>query len=173
MSLYAVAAGTFVPMLENLSAILAHSEEAGLLGGGEDLVNARLAADMYPLTYQISLACWMAQVGMASLAGREAPPQPQPCARVAEMRDQIGLTIAYVSATPEASFAGAEARDCSFTSLAGLRFGFKGQDFLIAWVLPQFYFHVTTAYAILRHHKLDIGKRDYLASAAKFLAQGA
>lgn len=160
--MYVLSVETFAPMLANLSALL-DKAEAQLGAEAEALVDARLAPDMFPLSRQIQIACDMAKGCVARLSGREPPAKPDEEKTLAELKARIAWTIDYVkSAGPEA-FEGAEDRDIVQPLRDGLRVEAKGLRFLKDWSLPHFYFHVVTAYDILRHKGVEIGKPDYVA----------
>jgi hypothetical protein len=167
-----IAVETFAPMLQSLSEILdkgaAHGEAKGL-----DLANARLAPDMFPLSQQIQGACFHAQNGVSVLTG-DGSIQPLPIAPdIAVMKAQIAATIAIVRSADDAAFAGAESRDCSIPLPGGNgKIVMDGRRFLLAWALPHFYFHLITAYDILRNQGVEIGKRDYLSQVGAFVQMG-
>ncbi|MGZ5923575.1 MAG: DUF1993 domain-containing protein [Rhizomicrobium sp.] len=170
ISMHVMAVETFVPMLDSLSAILdkgeAHAKAAKI-----DLVGARLAPDMYTLGQQVQLACDHAKDGTARLAGREPPKFENREKTIAELKSRIARTIEYVKGIPAASFEGAENRDCSIPIPDNdkMIIAMNGQQFLKAWALPHFYFHLVTAYDILRHNGVVVGKRDYLSQVGAFV----
>lgn len=167
-SMQEMAVGTFVPMLESLSALLdkaeAHARSAEL-----DLVNARLAADMYPFRQQVQLACDHAKDGCARLAGRDAPKFENSEKTLVELKTRIALTLEYVRDIPATAFIGAEERDCSIPIPNDMVIEMDGVRFLRSWALPHFYFHVVTAYDILRQSGVAIGKQDYLSQVGAFI----
>lgn len=151
-------------MLASLDAVLAKGEahcEARRVDPAV-LADDRLALDMLPLRRQVAIACDHAKNGSARLAGQEAPRFADEEATLAELRDRVARTLAYLATIPEGAFAGAEGRPVRF-STGHRELSFEtGADYLAANLLPNFFFHVVTAYAILRHRGVDIGKRDYL-----------
>jgi hypothetical protein len=168
-TLHTMAIHTFVPMLDSLSEILdkaaAHATKNNL-----DLVNARLAPDMYPLVKQIELACHYAADTTARLAGKPARQVAELHARALEdLRSAIATCVREVGDIGEAAFAGAEDRDCSIPIPNGMVIEMNGLQFLRSWALPHFYFHVVTAYDILRHNGVNIGKQDYLSQVGRFI----
>lgn len=173
LSTRGMAVETFAPMLESLSVILdkarEHADETGI-----DLPNARLAPDMFTLTQQVQSACHNARDGVARLCGG-AVSTPEPLEpSLAAMRARIAVTIAFARAADTADFAGAETRDCSIPLPGGLgAIELDGEAFLRAWALPHFYFHVVTAYDILRHNGVSLGKRDYLGHLAAHIRPAA
>ena len=160
ISMHTMAVDTFVPMLESLTAILgkgaAHPESAKV-----DLVNARLAPDMFTLAQQVQQACYYAKDATARLTGRPAAAMEDAEKTFAGLQEQIARTIELVRSVAAAAFDGAEDRDCSIEIPNGMVIEMDGLRFLRAWSLPHFYFHVVTAYDILRHHGVVIGKQDY------------
>jgi hypothetical protein len=163
ISMYALSVEQFVPMLGNLSAILdksAASAEARKFDTAV-LANARLAPDMLPLTRQIQLACDFAKNSTARLAGLDPPKFEDNEATFAELKARIDKTLAYLKTVPASAVDGSEDRDIAIP-LRDRKLEMKGLPFLQRWVLPNFYFHVVAAYAILRHNGVDVGKMDYL-----------
>jgi hypothetical protein len=169
ISMHNMAVESFVPMLESLAALL-DKGEAFANGKGLDLVNARLAPDMYPLAQQVQLACYNARDGAARLIGEGWASPAEPGKTMAELRAQIAVTIKDLQAMPAIAFEGAETRDCSVEPAnANIRIAMNGLQFLRAWALPHFYFHVVTAYDILRHNGVVIGKQDYVSQVGAFV----
>ena len=125
------------------------------------LLTSRLYPDMFPLTRQVQIACDQARRGAVRLTGAEPGSVPDAEASFADLRARIAATLAALAIHGRDAFDGAEARTISFK--AGPReMSFKGDDFVKYWTLPNFYFHMTTAYAILRHNGVEIGKTDFL-----------
>ncbi len=118
---------------------------------------------MLPLARQVQIACDTAKKGAARLAGLEAPAFEDNEKTIEELRTRIARTIDYIKGIPVSAFEGAEERDIKVP--AGERtLEFKGLAYLQRWILPNLFFHVTTAYNILRHNGVEIGKRDFLGS---------
>lgn len=153
---------SFVPMLESLAGWLdkgmAHAESRAL-----DLVTARLAPDMYTLAQQVQLACHHAIDGVTRLTGEAPAPMEDAETSLAGMNAQIRRTLDQLRDVAPVAFRGAEERDCSIPVPNGMVIAMDGTRFLRAWALPHFYFHVVTAYSILRHCGVDLGKQDYLS----------
>ena len=165
ISVPALTVDIFIHTLGNLSAIL--EKGAGLAAqkkfDSAVLVSSRLAPDMLPLSKQVQIACDTAKKGAARLAGVDAPAFDDNEKTTEELRTRIARTIDYLKTLPASAFDGAEERDIKVP--AGDRtLEFKGLSYLQRWVLPNLFFHVTTAYNILRHNGVEIGKRDYLGS---------
>jgi hypothetical protein len=126
------------------------------------LVSARLAPDMHPLSRQVQLLTDTAKGAVARLAGLPVPSFADTETTFPELKGRIAKTLDFIASVRPDAIDGSEAR--AITLKAGPReLHFTGQDYLVLFVLPNFYFHVTTAYAILRHNGVPLGKTDYLA----------
>jgi len=133
----------------------------------EVLLQARLYPDQFPLVRQIQAACDAAKAGAARLAGIEAPSHPDTETTLAEVRERIAKTLAFLeSITPE-KLEGAESREIALPFLPDNQ-RIKGADYVTEMGTPNFYFHVITAYAILRHNGVNVGKRDFIGSMRLF-----
>ncbi len=125
------------------------------------LVNDRLAPDMHPLRRQIGMACDHAKFAAARLSGQEAPRFEDDEQTFAELHERVAKTLAFIESVPEAAFEGAEGRTISLK--AGPReLTFPAPVYLASFALPNFYFHMTTAYNILRHNGVELGKVDFM-----------
>jgi uncharacterized protein len=164
MSLYESSVPQFKKMLQNLDKWL----ESGVAYAQKKsfdpnvLASARLAPDQYALVRQIQSACDGAKFAAARLTGKEAPKHPDTEQTIDELRARIRACIGFLDTVTEADFKGAETRAVALPFLEGKTI--LGSDYLTEMVLPNFYFHVTTAYAILRHNGVDLGKRDFIGS---------
>jgi hypothetical protein len=125
------------------------------------LLAARLAPDMLPFIRQIQIACDSAKFCVARLAGVEAPRHEDNETNFAELKERIAKTIAFAQSVPVAQIDGTEAKDIHVPRRSGTVV-MKGEAYLKQFALPNFYFHVTTAYALLRHNGVVLGKNDYL-----------
>ncbi len=166
VSMYRASISVLIRSLKTLSALLdkaAASAEARKIDPAV-LVGARLAPDMHPLSRQIQIASDSAKGGAARLAGVEVPSWPDTETSFPELQARIKKTIDYLETFKPEQIDGAEDRTVTL-NLGGGEVAFSGTDFLFNFVLPNFLFHVTTAYAILRHNGVEIGKRDYLGAA--------
>lgn len=164
-SMYAASAPRFAHTLRNLDAILAKAQEyaaAKKIDPGV-LLGARLFPDMFPLLKQIQIATDHAKGAVARLAGVEVPKYEDQEQTFEDARARIAKTIDFVTSFGDAQFDGAETRDVALR-VAGRDLSFKGENYLLAYALPNFYFHVVTAYNILRHNGVEIGKRDYIGA---------
>jgi hypothetical protein len=124
------------------------------------LVTARLSPDQFSLTRQVQSSCDTAKFAASRLSSKEAPSQADNEQTIDELRARIRATVAYLDSYKADDFAGAEARTIVMPRREGKVI--KGSDYLLEYALPNFFFHVTTAYAILRHNGVDVGKNDYL-----------
>lgn len=168
ISMYQASVPLFVRMLRNLSAILdkaaAHAEARKI--APPVLPGLRLIADMFPLSKQVQIATDHAKGCVARLAGVEVPKYEDNEQTIEELKARIARTIAFVESFTADQIDGTEERDIAFT-LGGYDLAFKGVDYLVGFALPNFYFHMVTAYNILRENGVEIGKRDFLAKEAK------
>jgi Uncharacterized protein conserved in bacteria len=155
----------FTTMLGNLSHMLdkaqAHAEARKFDPAA--LLQFRLAPDMLPFTRQILIACDAAKNGVARLSGVEAPKFDDQEATFAELKVRIQKTLDYLASVPPERLDGSEQKEITFPVGREATRTMKGEAYLKHWVLPNFFFHVTTAYAILRHNGVELGKADYLA----------
>jgi hypothetical protein len=158
-----VSVPVFTRTLKALDTILAKAEahaEAKKIDPAVFL-QARLAPDMFPLTRQVQIACDFAKGGPARLAGAEVPGWPDEEKSFAELRARIARTLDFIAALPPSAFEGAETREITIT-IRGEPRSFDGRTYLLHFVLPNFFFHAATAYDILRHNGVEIGKRDFI-----------
>jgi hypothetical protein len=164
ISVPAMSADVCVRTLGNLSTLLDKGQAyaAARKFDPSVLVNARLAPDMFPLSQQVQIACDTAKKGCARLAAQEAPAWPDNEQSFEELKARVAKTVEYLKSIPSSAFEGAEDRDLKIPAGPELTLDFKGLDFLQTWMLPNLFFHVTAAYAILRHNGVDVGKRDFL-----------
>lgn len=163
LTLHDVSVPVFSRTLRALDAVLAKAEahaEARKIDQAVFL-QARLAPDMFPLTRQVQIAADFAKGASARLAGVEVPGWPDEEKTFAELRARIARTLDYIAGLDKAAFVGAETRTISMT-IGGQPRTFEGLPYLLHNALPNFFFHVTTAYAILRHNGVELGKRDYI-----------
>ncbi len=171
LSMHALCVGSFAPLLRNLASLL----EAGAAHVGEDrfeaLAEARLAPDMLPLASQVKLACDYAGDACARLSGAPSPSFGEIDPSLDGLKGRIGQALAVVEATTAEGLAGSEEARIAMPLQAGLVLETDGLGFLRDWSLPNFHFHVATAYAILRHRGAPLGKRDYMAHIGPSIRQ--
>ena len=163
LSMYDAAIPALVRALKNLEGILdkamAHAEARKV--DPAVLIGSRLAIDMLPFSTQIHRATETARGGAARLAQMDVPSLPDEDKSVADLKHRLVRTIAFLESIPAEAFTGAEDRTIT-QKLAGKDMSFPAKQYLFGFMIPNFYFHVTTAYAILRHHGVEIGKADYI-----------
>jgi uncharacterized protein len=163
ISMYQSSVPVLIHMLGNLSAILdkgAAYAEAKKFDGAV-LVNSRLFPDMFPLSKQIQIATDMAKGCAARLAGVEPPKYDDGETTLADLKARIDKTVAYLNTFKPAQIDGSEEKTITLQMRTG-PLTFPGQQYLLNFVLPNFYFHVTTSYNLLRHSGVEVGKMDFL-----------
>jgi len=165
ISMYQASAPRFVNMLTNLSAILDKAEAHAEAKKIDPLAftSDRLYPDMLPLMSQVRIACDNAKGAVARLAGVEIPKHEDTEQTFAELRARIAKTIAFVQTIQPAQIDGSEDKDIAL-KLGTREVKFTGMQYLLGFALPNFYFHVVTAYDILRHGGVELGKRDYIGN---------
>jgi hypothetical protein len=175
ITIHEFAIDTYVHMLGTLTHVLdkaAKHAEARKFSVA-DLATARLSPDMLPLSTQVYLACYHAKDGTARLTGQEAPTLERGVRWPFEqLGPEIQATVEYIRGVPKAAFDGAETRKVAITVNPERIFEMRGLQFLRDWTLPHFYFHVVTAYDILRDAGVEIGKRDYVPYMTAYLRTG-
>jgi hypothetical protein len=126
------------------------------------LLQSRLAPDMFPLVQQVQIVCDQAKYAASRAAGKDTPSHPDTEQTLDELRARIAAVIAYLGGFSAADFAGAGERLISLPRWEGK--SMTATDYVIEHAMPNFFFHYTTVYAILRHNGVDLGKRDYLGA---------
>jgi hypothetical protein len=169
ISMYQASVPIFVQFLTSLSAVLdkaaAHAEAKKIEPAV--LLNMRLYPDMFPLVRQVRAATDHAINACGRLAGAELPSLPNTEASIGELNERIARTIEFLKGLSPARIDGSEDREIKFTLPSGATREFTGQALLLNSSLPHFYFHCTTAYDILRHCGVELGKRDFLGTPVK------
>jgi len=163
--MHAVSAPIFVRNLNNLASMLSKAEQQAKTKGYDPavLLNQRLAPDMFPLTKQIQIACDHAKGCVARLAGEPPEVMEDTETTFAELQARIKKVLGIVQSYKPEQFDGSETREITI-KIPNSEFKFSGLDYVNHWAMPNFYFHATMAYAILRHNGIDLGKRDFLMS---------
>lgn len=166
LSMYQASAPCFVRMLKNLSVILDKAEAHADAKKIEHtvLTGDRLFPDMFALARQVQIATDSAKGAMARLAGAEIPKFEDTEQTFGDLKTRIAKTIAYVETFKPAQIDGTEDKDIVIKA-GGKEMKFKGTDFLLGFAYPNFYFHITTTYNLLRHRGVEIGKWDFLGKA--------
>ena len=163
--MYQVSAPRFVNTLKNLSAILdkaqAHVEAKKIDPAA--LINFRLYPDMLPMVRQVLIAADTAKGAMARLAGVEVPKYEDTEQSFAELKARIARTVAFIQTVTPKQIDGTEEKEIVIKR-GDKETRYNGMQFLLGHAVPNFYFHVTTTYNILRHNGIEIGKRDYLGN---------
>jgi hypothetical protein len=161
-TIYDVTVPVFLKYLRNLERwidkAVAYAEEKKF--DPEILMQARLAPDMHPFLRQVTIACDNAKWAAAKLAGQEGPAHPDTETTIADLRARLATVTGYLETFEPADFEGAKERRCAHTWMGGK--GMSGADYLQEFALANFFFHVVTAYAILRHNGVPLGKMDYI-----------
>lgn len=165
LSMYSAFIPVAIHTLNNLAAILAkgaaHCEARKI--DPNAFLTARIYPDMFPLIRQVQIASDTVKGGAARLAGIESPRYDDKETTFAELQARIDKTVAFLQTITPEQIDGKEGADIVL-SFPSRTFEFKGQAYLTGWVLPNLYFHTTTAYNLLRHGGVEIGKRDYLGN---------
>jgi uncharacterized protein len=162
-SLHAAHVPSFIGMLTNIKSWL---DLAAATGNEADLIQAKLTDDMFPLARQIQIASDAAKGAGARMTDTEAPAMPDEESTFAELKARCDKTIAFLQSIDVAAFDAGATREVAITFPNGGGVKFDGQTFLTQFAVPNFYFHATTTYAILRANGVNIGKQNYLAHLA-------
>lgn len=167
LSMYQASVPVILHGFANLLAILdkaeAHAEAKGF--DSEVLLQSRLAPDMFPLIRQIQIASDITKGGAARLAGVEAPKYDDTEKTFADIKARINNTVDFIKSIAAAQIDGSEEKDIVIKT-PRIELNFKGQAYLLDFVLPNFFFHLSMTYAILRHNGVEIGKWDFLGKIA-------
>ena len=165
ISMYQASVPRFINILGNLSNILdkaqAHIDAKKIADA--TLTTYRLFPDMLPMTTQVQIACDAAKGVVARLAGVEIPAFEDNEATLADLKARVAKTIAFIQTITTAQIDGTEDKDI-VVKRGDKETHYKGMQFLLGHAIPNFYFHVTTTYNILRHNGVEIGKRDFLGN---------
>lgn len=174
ISVHAVSVELLAQTLANLSHLLekGHAHAVARRYDPALLLAARLAPDMLPLTRQVQIASDMSKYGVSRLAGVEAPKFEDKEQTFEELRTRITRTVDFLKGVPAGSLEGSEDRLIKVPQ-RDRTLEFKGLEYLTRWVIPNVFFHVTTAYAILRHAGVEIGKNDFLTGSGPGFSQSA
>ena len=166
LSLYVGCVPVFKQMLGGLDDVLAKAQAHATAKKIEPgaLTQARLYPDMFPLSKQVQIACDFARGVSARLAGAEVPVYEDKEQTFDELRALIAKTLAFVDSFDAARFDGSAQREIVLRPGTPKEKHLSGENYLLNYGLPQFFFHVTTAYALLRHNGVEIGKRDYMGA---------
>jgi hypothetical protein len=163
--MYQASAPRFANTLKNLAAILDKAQAYAEMRKIDPLVltSARLYPDMFALARQVQIACDTAKGAVARLAGVEVPKHEDTEKTFAELKARIAKTLDFIAGVKPAQVDGSEEREIVL-KLQGNDVKFKGLQYLLGFAWPNFYFHATTAYDILRHNGVELGKRDFIGN---------
>ena len=164
ISMYSVSVPVCRTMLENLSHFL--TKTTAFIDAKKcdptALTRFRLAPDMLDFTRQVQIACDAAKNGIARLSGIEAPKFEDKETTIEELQTRIQKTLEFIATVPASAIEGTEAKEITFPAGPNKTRTMLGEAYLKHWMLPNLFFHTTTAYAMLRHNGVDVGKIDYL-----------
>ena len=165
LSMYQASAPRFANTLKNLSAILDKAQAHGEMKKIDPLVltSARLYPDMFALARQVQIACDTAKGAVARLAGLEIPKHEDTEKTIEELKARIAKTLDFIGGVKAAQIDGSEDKEVVL-KLQGNEVKFRGLQYLLGFAWPNFYFHAVTAYDILRHNGVELGKRDFIGT---------
>lgn len=174
MDLHAIAIPTYAQMLKGLSAQLSKGEAYAAEGvmPPEDLIAARLAPDMFPLATQVRFVCTQASDLLRHLTGADSFAPAQDATDFAGLKAQLADALARIEAVPASAFDGVAGKAIEMKMPNGIVFDLNGEQFVRDWSLPQLYFHLTAAYAILRHKGVPLGKPDWVPHMFAYIRPG-
>ena len=164
MSMYQASVPVFIHMLESLSGLLDKAVafcEAKKIEPSV-LINSRLAPDMRPFSFQVQIACFGAHKSVSELAGLGPIPMPENETTFEQLKERVTRTLAFLKTVKPEQVEGTEGRTIQLKMGPVQELTFKGQAYLPHFVYFNFFFHVTTAYALLRHNGVELGKADYI-----------
>ena len=161
--LYDLTVPVFTRALKALSGLLDKAVEHAGEAGADALLSNRLAEDMHPLVKQVQIACDGPKLCVARLSGVEAPVNEDTETTIPELKARIAATLDWIGSVPREAIDGQEDRDVVL-KFPGGEWAFKGQAYVVGFALPNFFFHVTTAYDLLRQAGVPLGKRDFLGA---------
>ncbi len=167
ITMHSASVPVFVRMLRNLSAILDKAEQHAEARKFDVavLMGSRLSPDMLPFNRQVQIACDAAKFCISRLSGVDAPSFPDTEKTIAELKERIAKTIEFIKSVPAEQINGTEDKPVSVPIRGMEPLQFTGENYLKHNAMPNFYFHVTTAYALLRHNGVPLGKADFLGRA--------
>ena len=164
-SLYELTVPVFTHRLKSLSAIIdkaaAHADAIGV--NADAWLSLRLIEDMHPFSKQVQTTCDVAKLCVSRLSGVAAPVMEDSETTIAQLKARIAATLDYLASVPRETIDGQENKDIVL-KFPGVELSFKGQAYVISFAHPNFYFHLTTAYALLRQAGVPLGKLDFLGA---------
>ena len=159
--LYDASVPVFVSFLQALSKLIDRAAESGIAEAR--ILEARLAPDMFPFPRQVQIATDLAKGAIARLTGQPAPSWPDDEATLAELKTRLAKAMDHLGAVSPEAFEGSESRQIEITA-SGRELRYTGQTYLHGFAVPNFFFHVTTAYALLRKEGVKLGKPDFFGA---------
>ncbi|WOE75119.1 DUF1993 domain-containing protein [Alterisphingorhabdus coralli] len=170
MSLYALTVPTFTQLLNGLSAQLDKASEWAKTAGksNDELMDTRLSEDMLPLSSQVRFVCGQARDSAAKLTGKDMPAIPEDIVAFDALKQLVAETLTLLGDLTEDDFAGDEDAMVELTIPNGMVFDLTRAQYARDWALPQIYFHATTAYAIMRHLGVELGKMDFVGHMLRY-----
>lgn len=174
MYLYALAIPSYVQMLKGLGAQLSKAEAFAADQGlaSDDLLAARLAPDMFPLSTQVRFVCTQASDLLRHLTGADSFAPAEDATSFEGLRAQLAEAVAHLEAVPVSAFDGAADKAIALKLPNGVVFDMTGEQFVRDWAQAQFYFHAAMAYAILRHKGVPLGKPDWVSHMFAYIRPG-
>ncbi len=166
LSMHAASVPVFKQMLASLADVLSKAETHATDRKIDPnaLLQARLVPDMFPLVRQVQIACDFAKSVPARLAGADVPAYEDTEQSFPELQARIAKTLEFIGGLDAAAFDGSEEREIVLRPGTPKERTIGGQAYLLNYGLPQFFFHVTTTYALLRHHGVELGKKDFMGA---------
>ncbi len=168
ITLYSASVPVFIRFLGNLRHLVQRAQEDVLARKYDEqaLVDFRLAPDMFPFRTQICIACDAAKLCASRISGIDAPKYENTESTLVDLVGRIDKTLEWLRTVPSEKIDGQDSKEITFTAGKESTRTMLAEDYLKTWALPNVFFHITTAYAILRHNGVDLGKIDYLAGSA-------
>ena len=172
ISMYTMSVESFVPTLHAVAKMLDKAAEHAAAKKFDPtvLANARLAPDMFPLIKQVQIACDFAKNSTGRLMGQEPPRFEDNEQTIEQLKARVAKTLDYLQSAQASAFEGAEERAITIPIPTGGSLKFNGLQYLRDWALNNFYFHAVTAYDILRHNGVELGKRDFLTEMQRYMS---
>lgn len=169
MTMHAASAALYGRMLRNLLTWLDKAEAHAVAKGfpSANYLVMRLAPDMLPFSQQVVIACEVARMGVARLGGLDLPPWTGKDDSLQALRERVQDAITWITGVAPPQLADSAGREIVLPQRKGDPLHFNGESFLQRWALPNFFFHATTTYALLRHAGVDLGKADFLGPLDK------
>ncbi len=168
ITLFSASVPVFIQYLGNLRHLIQKAQDDALARQYDEqaLVDFRLAPDMFPFRVQICIACDAAKLCVSRISGLDAPKYENTENTLAELISRIDKTVDWLHTVPANRIEGQDLKEITFTAGKGTTRTMLAEDYVKTWALPNMFFHITTAYSILRHNGVELGKIDYLLGAS-------